>query len=84
MHYADPGNDAQGFGFMGVDGARRVEETHLFPGPDLGIAGPDSIGYPLDLGCGTAEQHRAEIKAWIYDAAGASSQPVVIRLACEA
>ena len=82
VHYADPGHNVEGFGFLGVDGSRWVEETHPFSSPGGGIVGPDSIAYPLNLGCGTAEQHEAEIEAWIYDTAGASSQPVTIHLAC--
>ncbi len=84
VHYADPGQDAQGFGFMGVNGSRWVEETYPFSSPDRGIVGPDSIAYPLNLGCGTAEQQEAEVEVWIYDTAGARSQPVVIHLACGA
>lgn len=84
VHYADPGQDAQGFGFMGVSGSRWVEETYPFSSPDRGIVGLDSIAYPLDLECGTAEQHGAEVEVWIYDTAAARSQPVVIYLACEA
>ena len=82
VQYEDPGNDARGFGFMGVNGSRWMEATYSFSSPDEGIAGPDSIAYPLDLECGTASQHGAEVEAWIYDAAGQSSQPVRISLAC--
>jgi hypothetical protein len=82
IHYADPGQDAAGFGFLGVNGSRWVEQTYPFSSPGPGIVGPDSIAYPLNLECGTAEQHDAEIEAWIYDTAGASSQPVTIHLAC--
>ena len=83
IHYADPGNDAQGFGFMGVNGSLWVAETYPFASPGPGVAGPDSIAYPLDLECGTAGQHTAEVEAWIYDAAGARSQPAMIQLACD-
>jgi hypothetical protein len=82
VQYEDPGNDARGFGFMGVNGSRWTEATYSFSSLDEGIAGPDSIAYPLDLECGTASQHGAEVEAWIYDAAGQSSQPVRINLAC--
>jgi eukaryotic-like serine/threonine-protein kinase len=82
VQYQDPGNDVRGFGFMGVNGSRWMEATYPFSSPDEGIAGPDSISYPLDLECGTASQHGAEVEAWIYDAAGQSSQPVRISLAC--
>jgi eukaryotic-like serine/threonine-protein kinase len=84
VHYADPGNDAQGFGFTGVNGSRWADESYPFSSPGRGIAGPDSIAYPLDLECGTPLQHTAEIEAWIYDTAGESSQPVTIQLACPA
>jgi serine/threonine protein kinase len=82
VQYADPGNDARGFGFIGVNGSRWMEATYPFSSPDEGIAGPDSIAYPVDLECGTAGQHVAEVEAWIYDTAGQSSQPVRISLAC--
>jgi eukaryotic-like serine/threonine-protein kinase len=82
VHYADPGQDAQGFGFTGSDGQRWVEGLYPFSSPHGGIVGPDSIAYPLDLDCGTTRQHTAEVEAWIYDAAGVSSQPGVINLAC--
>jgi hypothetical protein len=59
-----------------------VEGSHPFSSPGRGITGPDSIAYPLNLECGTAKQHKAEIEAWIYDIAGISSQPVVIDLSC--
>ena len=65
---------------MGVNGSRWMEATYPFSSPDEGIAGPDSIAYPVNLECGTTRQHAAEIEAWIYDAAGQTSQPVVIRL----
>jgi serine/threonine protein kinase len=82
VQYQDPGDDVRGFGFMGVNGSRRMEATYPFSSPDEGIAGPGSIAYPLDLECGTASEHGAEVEAWIYDAAGQSSQPVRISLAC--
>jgi serine/threonine protein kinase len=82
VQYADPGNDARGFGFMAVNGSRWMEATYPFSSPDEGIAGPGNIAYPLDLECGTADQHVAEVEAWIYDTAGQSSQPVRISLAC--
>jgi serine/threonine protein kinase len=82
VQYADPGNDARGFGFMGVNGSRWMEATYPFSSPDEGIAGPGNIAYPLDLECGTAGQHVAEVEAWIYDTTGQSSQPVRISLAC--
>ena len=67
---------------MGVDGSRWIDATYPFSSPDQGIAEPGSIAYPIDLQCGTARQHGAEVEAWIYDTAGRSSQPVTISLAC--
>jgi len=67
---------------MGVNGSRWMQGTYSFSRPDQGIEGPGSIAYPIDLQCGTARQHIAEVEAWIYDAAGQASQPVVISLAC--
>jgi hypothetical protein len=71
-----------GFGFTGVDGSRSINATYPFSSPDQGIAEPGSVAYPIDLECGTAGQHGAEVEAWIYDTAGRSSQPVMISLAC--
>ena len=82
VQFADPGQDAQGFGFTGVVDSRWVEETYPFSSPGPGIVGPDNVAYPVNLGCGTAAQHEGEVEAWIYDTAGARSQPVVIRLDC--
>jgi serine/threonine protein kinase len=84
VHYANPGRDALGFGFMGANGSRWVEESYPFSSPGRGIVGPDSVAFPLNLECGAAKQHKAEIEAWIYDTAGASSRPVVISLSCGA
>jgi serine/threonine protein kinase len=84
VQYANPGHDAVGFGFMGANGSRWVQETYPFSSPGRGIAGPDRVAYPLNLECGTAKPHKAEIETWIYDSAGASSKPVVISLTCKA
>jgi hypothetical protein len=80
--YADPDNDAEGFGFVGVDGSGWAEENHPFSSPSYGIVGPDSIAYPFNLGCGTAEEIQSQVEAWIYDTAGVRSTPVIISLAC--
>jgi eukaryotic-like serine/threonine-protein kinase len=42
IHYADPGNDAEGFGFVGVNGSGWAEENHPFTSPSYGIVGPDN------------------------------------------
>jgi hypothetical protein len=82
IQYADPGNDAEGFGFVGVDGSGWAEETLPFSSPSYGIVGPDSIAYPFNEACGTAQQYDSYVQAWIYDTAGDDSTPVVIHLVC--
>jgi serine/threonine protein kinase len=83
INYADPGHDAEGFGFVGVNGSSWAEEQHPFSSPSYGIVGPNSIAYPFNLGCGTDSQAtQSYVEAWIYDTAGVRSQPVVIQLNC--
>jgi hypothetical protein len=82
IHYADPGNDAEGFGFVGANGSGWAEENHPFNSPSYGIVGPDSIAYPFNQLCGTAQQYDSYVEAWIYDTAGDRSTPVVIHLVC--
>jgi hypothetical protein len=84
IHYSDRDNDADGFGFVGVNGSGWAEETHPFSSPSYGIVGPGRIDYPFNLGCGTSQQvSQSEVKAWIYDTAGVRSAPVVIHLSCK-
>jgi hypothetical protein len=83
IYYSDPYKNAKGFGFVGVDGFGWAEEDHPFVNPSYGIVGQDSIAYPFNLQCGTAQEYTTEIKAWIYDATNVSSRPVVIPLACK-
>jgi eukaryotic-like serine/threonine-protein kinase len=82
VQYSDPGQDAEGFGFTGSNGLHWVDGQYPFTSPDGGIVGPGSIAYPLDLECGTVRHHTAQVEAWIYDSAGASSPSVVINLSC--
>jgi hypothetical protein len=84
VYYADPGNDAKGYGFMGINGTRYVAQRHSFTAPGRAIVTAHHVAYPLDLECGTAKQHKAFVEAWVYDTAGTRSQPVFIRLACAA
>ncbi len=81
--YADPGNDAEGFGFVGVNGYGIAEENHPFSDPSYGIVGPGTVAYPFTLECGTAQAYQSQVEAWIYDTAGDRSKPVVIDLACD-
>jgi hypothetical protein len=82
IHYTNPGNDAEGFGFVGVNGAGWGEENHPFTSPSYGIIGTDSISYPFNLGCGTSQQYASWVEAWIYDTADTRSKQVVIHLVC--
>jgi serine/threonine protein kinase len=82
INYSDSDNDAAGFGFVGADGAGWAEEQHPFSSPSYGIVGQDSIDYPFNLECGTAQEYESYVKAWIYDAEGLNSQAVVIHLVC--
>jgi eukaryotic-like serine/threonine-protein kinase len=81
--YADLGNDAEGFGFVGVNGYGIAEENHPFSDPSFGIVGPGTVAYPFNLGCGTDQQIQGQVQAWIYDTAGDRSEPVVIDLSCD-
>jgi serine/threonine protein kinase len=82
IFYSDPGNDAQGFGFVGVQGSDWPEQTYPFASPADGIVEAGSVAYPLNQGCGTGLEYTSSVKAWIYGASGARSRPVVIHLAC--
>ena len=82
IDYDDPGHDAEGFGFVGVDGSGWAEESHPFSSPSYGIVGPGTIAYPFNLECGTAQAYQSQVEAWIYDTEGGRSQPVVIQLVC--
>jgi len=82
IYYTDPGNDAEGFGFVGVNGSGWAEENHPFTSPSYGIVGTDSIAYPFNEACGTAQQYDSYVEAWIYDTAGDRSTPVTIHLVC--
>jgi hypothetical protein len=82
LTYADPDHDAKGFGFVGIKGAGWAEENHPFSSPSYGIVGNDRIDYPFNLACGTAQQYRSWVEAWIYDSQGIRSNPVEIALTC--
>jgi hypothetical protein len=82
LTYADPGGDAAGFGFAGVNGAKWAAESHPFTGLTDGLVSVGTVAYPFDLGCGTAQQYQGSVAAWIYDAAGRRGPSVTARLAC--
>jgi hypothetical protein len=82
LYYADPGHDAAGFGFVGVDESDLPRQVFPFSSPGAGVVEAGIISYPLNQGCGTGQEYTSSVKAWIYDKAGARSKPVVIHLAC--
>ena len=82
ISYSDPGHNAAGFGFVGVQGSDWREHHYSFSNPAEGIVTGDSIAYPLNQGCGTGLEYTSTVKAWIYDKAGDRSEPVIIHLAC--
>jgi hypothetical protein len=82
ISYSDPGHNAAGFGFVGVQGSDWREQDYLFSNPAEGIVTGNSIAYPLDQGCGTGLEYTSTVKAWIYNKHGDRSEPVIIHLAC--
>jgi hypothetical protein len=82
LTYADPGHDAKGFGFVGINGAKWALENHPFSSPSYGIVGDDRIDYPFNLACGTVHQYKSYVEAWIYDSHGQRSNPVEVALTC--
>jgi serine/threonine protein kinase len=82
ISYSDPGHNAAGFGFVGVEGSDWPRQNYSFSSPANGIVEANSIAFPLDQGCGTGFEYTSTVKAWIYDKAGARSKPVIIHLAC--
>ena len=80
--YSDPGHNAAGFGFVGVQGSDTREQDYLFSNPADGIVAGNTIAYPLEQGCGTGQEFTSTVEAWIYNKAGVRSKPVIIHLAC--
>jgi hypothetical protein len=81
--YSDPGHDAAGFGFVGVQESANLPKRVIpFSSPGPGILETNTIDYPLDQGCGSNVEYTSSVKAWIYDKADVSSKPVIIHLAC--
>jgi protein kinase-like protein len=82
INYSDPGHNAAGFGFVGVQGTDLREQDYLFSNPADGIVAGNTIAYPLEQGCGTGQEFTSTVEAWIYNKAGVRSKPVIIHLAC--
>jgi hypothetical protein len=82
INYSDPGHNAAGFGFVGVQGTALREQDYLFSNPADGIVAGNTIAYPLEQGCGTGQEFTSTVEAWIYNKAGVRSKPAIIHLAC--
>jgi heat shock protein HtpX len=82
VRYADPDEDAVGFGFRGIEGAGWAQETQTFEDTTYGRASPGRIDYPFNLGCGTSSSYESDVEFWIYDAGGRQSEAVPVHLAC--
>jgi hypothetical protein len=82
ISYSDPGHNATGFGFVGVQGSGLREQDYLFSNPADGIVAGNTVAYPLEQGCGTGQEYASTVRAWIYNKAGVRSAPVIIHLAC--
>ena len=80
--YSDPGHNAAGFGFVGVEESDLPRHVIPFSSPGPGIVEPNTIAYPLNQGCGSSVEFTSSVRAWIYDKAGVRSKPVIIHLAC--
>lgn len=78
----DPQGGAVGFGFRGVNGSGWAPESHPFSDPSYGRVTPGQVEYPFNHGCGTGRSYESDVEAWFYDAAGHTSPPVTVRLAC--
>jgi hypothetical protein len=81
--FTDPDNDAAGFGFRGAKGSGWGEETHPFSDPSYGIVSNNRVDYPFNHRCGTTSEYESDVEAWIYDAQGHKSQPVITHLSCK-
>jgi hypothetical protein len=85
IFYTDRGDNAEGFGFTGVDGSHIAAASYQFSSPGDGIVETGSITYPFDEGCGTAQQHSDSVEFWVTDAVGRRSPPYPpVHLACAA
>jgi heat shock protein HtpX len=84
LFFGDPDNDAEGFGFRGINGSGWAEEIHPFSSPSYGRVFPGRVEYPFNHGCGTASETESDVAAWIYDSTARSSAPIAVHLSCTA
>ncbi|MDQ2815111.1 MAG: protein kinase [Actinomycetota bacterium] len=82
IYYTDPGNNAAGFGFVGVNGTSLGQQNYLFSNPGDGIIEPGSITYSLTQACVTGQPRTSSVKVWVYDTAGTRSNTKTVSLSC--
>jgi hypothetical protein len=82
LPYADPDNDATGFGFRGANGSGWAEESHPFSSPSFGRVFSNRLEYPFNHACGTSSEIDSYVEAWIYDRTGLRSGSVLVHLTC--
>jgi hypothetical protein len=82
VYYADADGGVVGFGFRGANGSLWAEERHTFSSPSYGRVYPDRFEYPFNHGCGGPNELESDVEAWVFDARGAESRPVILHLAC--
>jgi serine/threonine protein kinase len=83
IYYTDPGNNAAGFGFVGVNGTSLGQQSYPFSRPGDGIVEPGSITYSFNQACGTGQPRTSSVKVWVYDTAGTRSNYKTVPLSCE-
>jgi hypothetical protein len=83
IYYTDPGNNAAGFGFVGVNGTSLGQQSYSFSSPGDGIVEPGSITYSFSQACGTGQPRTSSVKVWVYDTAGIRSNYKTVPLSCE-
>ena len=82
--FGRPDNDAEGFGFRGINGSGWAQESHPFSSPSYGRVFPERVEYPFNHGCGTASETESDVAAWIYDSTARRSPPIATHLSCTA
>jgi Protein kinase domain len=83
IYYTDPGNNAAGFGFVGINGTSLGPRSYPFSSPGDGIVEPGSITYSINEACGAGQPHTSWVRVWVYDTANARSNYRNVTLSCE-
>ena len=61
IFFTDPGHNAAGFGFVGVQGSDWPNQSHSFSSPASGIVEAGTISYPLNQECGTGLEYMSNV-----------------------